>query len=228
MNRSIEFAPDAIRPPPSPDGGGRFVLVPNLDCIHRRSPANQGGVNEATGMQNDVPRGDRQAAEELLPLVYAELRSLAAHKLAHEAPGQTLQPTALVHEVWLRLASSTRQQWNSRNHFFGAAAEAMRRILIDNARRKDRVRHGRGLTRVEVADLDLATTADDETLLHVDDAMQKLAKEDPEKAELVKLRFFAGLSIRDAAEAMGLSEATAKRHWTYSRAWLYDELTREA
>ncbi len=173
-------------------------------------------------------RIENRAAEDLLPLVYAELRSLAARKLAHESPGQTLQPTALVHEAWLRLAGSTRQHWESRNHFFGAAAEAMRRILIDNARRKDRVRHGRGLTRVDLADLDLATTTDDETLLHMDDALNKLAAEDPEKAELVKLRFFAGLSIPDAAQAMGLSESTAKRHWAYCRAWLYDELTQRA
>jgi RNA polymerase sigma factor (TIGR02999 family) len=173
-------------------------------------------------------RFEISAAADLLPLVYAELRSLAARKLAHESPGQTLQPTALVHEAWLRLAGSTGQQWKSRNHFFAAAAEAMRRILIDNARRKDRVRHGKGLTRVDFADLDLAASADDETLLQVDEAMQKLAAEDPEKAELVKLRFFAGLSIPDAARAMGLSESTAKRHWDYCRAWLYDELTREA
>jgi len=193
------------------------------DCL---SPQASNIQSDVSGVASIPPRDDNRAAEDLLLLVYAELRSLAARKLAHEAPGQTLQPTALVHEAWLRLASSTRQQWNSRNHFFGAAAEAMRRILIDNARRKDRVRHGRGLTRVDVADLDLASTADDETLLRVDDAMQKLAKEDPEKAELVKLRFFAGLSVRDAAEAMGLSEATAKRYWTYCRAWFYDELTR--
>jgi RNA polymerase sigma factor (TIGR02999 family) len=171
-------------------------------------------------------RAENSAAEELLPLVYAELRSLAACRLAHESPGQTLQPTALVHEAWLRLSGSTSQRWTNRNHFFAAAAEAMRRILIDNARRKDRIRHGKGLTRVDFADLDLAASTDDETLLRVDDAMQKLAAEDPEKAELVKLRFFAGLSIPDAARAMGLSESTAKRLWTYCRAWLYDELTR--
>jgi RNA polymerase sigma factor (TIGR02999 family) len=173
-------------------------------------------------------RPESKAAEELLPLVYAELRLLAARKLAHEVPGQTLQPTALVHEVWLRLTGSTRQQWYNRNHFFAAAAEAMRRILIDNARRKARIRHGQGMTRVDLAGLDLATSADDQTLLLVDDALQKLAQEDPEKAELVKLRFFAGLSIPDAAQAMGLSESTAKRYWAYCRAWLYDELTRGA
>jgi len=183
----------------------------------------QGHVSEVTSIPG---RAEISAAADLLPLVYAELRSLAARKLAHESPGQTLQPTALVHEAWLRLAG-TSQRWTSRNHFFAAAAEAMRRILIDNARRKDRVRHGKGLTRIDLDDLDLAASADDETLLQVDEAMQKLAAEDPEKAELVKLRFFAGLSIPHAAEAMGLSESTAKRHWAYSRAWLYEELTRE-
>jgi RNA polymerase sigma factor (TIGR02999 family) len=164
-----------------------------------------------------LERGDIKAAEELLPLVYNELRLLAARKLAHEAPGQTLQPTALVHEAWLRLAGSTNQQWNSRNHFFAAAAEAMRRILIDNARRKDRARHGKGLTRVDIAELDLAATSDDDEILKVDDAIRKLAAEEPQKAELVKLRFFDGLSIPDAAKAMGLSESTAKRHCDYCR-----------
>ena len=184
----------------------------------------EGDMSEVTSSSGRV---ENSPAEELLPLVYAELRSLAARRLAHESPGQTLQPTALVPEAWPRLAGSTSQRWTSRNHFFAAAAEAMRRILIDNARRKDRIRHGKGLARVDFADLDLAASTDDETLLQVDDAMQKLAAEDPEKAELVKLRFFAGLSIPDAARAMGLSESTAKRHWVYCRAWLYDQLTRE-
>jgi RNA polymerase sigma factor (TIGR02999 family) len=160
-------------------------------------------------------------------LVYDELRRLAAQKMAHEAPGQTLQPTALVHEAWLRLAGGDRQHWNSRSHFLGAAAEAMRRILIDNARRKNRVRHGKGLTRVDLDGLDLAVTTSDEMLLRMDEALEKLAAEDKAKAELVKLRYFAGLSIPDAAQALGLSETTAKRQWAYTRAWLYDELTRD-
>jgi RNA polymerase sigma factor (TIGR02999 family) len=168
-----------------------------------------------------------RGAEELLPLVYEELRRLAASKLAQEAPGQTLQPTALVHEAWLRLSSSPGRNWNGRGHFYAAAAEAMRRILIDRARRKNRVRHGKLLTRVNFEQVDLAADADDDTLMAIDEALQKLAAEDPVKGELVKLRFFAGLSIPDAARALEMSESTAKRHWAYARAWLYDELNRQ-
>ena len=175
-----------------------------------------------------VDRGDSKASEELLPLVYEELRRLAARKMAHEAAGQTLQPTALVHEAWLRLVDSREQQWNSRGHFFAAAAEAMRRILIDNARRKNRLRHGQGLARVELDSVDLAVNADDDTLIRVDDALKKLAQEDSVKAELVKLRFFAGLSIAESGKALGLSESTAKRYWVYARAWLYEELKGDA
>jgi RNA polymerase sigma factor (TIGR02999 family) len=168
-----------------------------------------------------------KAASDLLPLVYDELRRLAANKLAHEAPGQTLQTTALVHEAWLSLAGNGDSQWQNRTHFLSAAAEAMRHILIDRARRKKRVRHGRGLQRVNLEHVDLATAADDETLLRVDEALTKFAAEDPVKAQLVKLRYFVGLSIPEAAAAMGLSESTAKRAWAYARAWLYDELKRE-
>jgi RNA polymerase sigma factor (TIGR02999 family) len=164
---------------------------------------------------------------ELLPLVYEELRKLAAHKLANEAPGQTLQPTALVHEAWLRLAKPDDAHWQNRTHFLSAAAEAMRHILIDNARRKQRLRHGGGLRRVNLEHVDLASATDDETLLRVDEVLTKFAAEDPVKAELVKLRYFAGLSIPEAAEAMGMSESTAKRAWAYARAWMYDELKRE-
>ena len=164
------------------------------------------------------------AASELLPLVYEELRKLAAHKLANEAPGQTLQTTALVHEAWLRLAGNGQAEWNDRKHFLATAAEAMRHILIDNVRRKHRVRHGGALTRVNLQDVDLASTAEDATLLRVDEALAKFAVEDPTKAELVKLRYFVGLSIPEAAEALGMSESTAKRAWAYARAWLYDEL----
>jgi RNA polymerase sigma factor (TIGR02999 family) len=166
-----------------------------------------------------------KAASELLPLVYDELRRLAAHKLANEAPGQTLQTTALVHEAWLRLAGKDADsQWQNRTHFLAAAAEAMRHILIDKARRKQRVRHGGGLTRLNLDQLDVATATDDETLLLVDEALTKFAAEDPVKADLVKLRYFVGLSIPEAAAAMGMSESTAKRAWAYARAWLYDEL----
>jgi RNA polymerase sigma factor (TIGR02999 family) len=166
----------------------------------------------------------RHGASELLPLVYEELRRLAAHKLANEAAGQTLQPTALVHEAWLRLASSDDARWQNRGHFLAAAAEAMRHILIDRARRKNRVRHGRGLHRVNLDQVDVAVTADDETLLQVDEALKKLAAEDPVKAQLVELRYFAGLTIPEAAGALGMSESTAKRAWAYARAWLYEEL----
>jgi RNA polymerase sigma factor (TIGR02999 family) len=188
--------------------------------------ANEGGVSEVTCILERAQQGDTKATGELLPLVYEELRRLAAHQMARETPGQTLQPTALVHEAWLRLAGSDRQQWTSRGHFLGAAAEAMRRILIDKARRKNRVRHGKGLARVDLDDLDLAVSTSDETLLRVDEALDKLASEDKTKADLVKMRFFVGLSIPDAAQVLGLSETTAKRYWAYTRAWLYDELTR--
>ena len=166
----------------------------------------------------------RHTAAELLPSIYEELRRLAAHKMAIEAPGQTLQPTALVHEAWLRLAGDDQAQWHNRTHLLAAAAEAMRHILIDKARRKHRLRHGQGLTRVNLDDVDLASTAADETLLRVDEALTKFAAEDPVKAELLKLRYFVGLSIPEAASALGMSESTAKRAWAYARAWLYEEL----
>jgi RNA polymerase sigma factor (TIGR02999 family) len=183
-------------------------------------------VSDVTRILDRVQQGEARAAEELLPLVYEELRRLAAHKMAHEPAGHTLQPTALVHEAWLRLVVSENQRWEHRGHFFSAAAEAMRRILIDNARRKNRIRHGRGLTRVDLDRVDLATDANAETLLRVDEALEKLAAEARPKAELVKLRYFAGLSIPEAGRALGLSESTAKRYWAYAHAWLYDELTR--
>ena len=182
------------------------------------------GLSELTHILARADQGDPKAAAELLPLVYEELRRLAAQKMAHEAAGQTLQPTALVHEAWLRLAGSDHQQWNTRGHFFAAAAEAMRRILIDKARRKNRLRHGRGLARVDLDRVDVAIQSDDDTLIRVDEALQKLAKEEPIKAELVKLRFFIGLSIVEAGNALSLSESTAKRYWAYARAWLYEEL----
>jgi RNA polymerase sigma factor (TIGR02999 family) len=181
-------------------------------------------MRDATRILDAIQHGDEKAAEELLPLVYDELRRLAAHKMAHEAAGQTLQPTALVHEAWLRLVGSHDQQWSGRGHFFAAAAEAMRRILIDNARRKNRLRRGQGLARVDLDRVDVAIHSDEDTLVRVDDALRKLANEDPVKAELVKLRFFIGLSIAEAGQALGLSESTAKRYWAYARAWLYEEL----
>jgi RNA polymerase sigma factor (TIGR02999 family) len=181
-------------------------------------------VRDITRILDGIQRSDPKAAEELLPLVYNELRKLAAMKMAQEKPGQTLQPTALVHEAWLRLAGSEHQQWNSRGHFFVAAAEAMRRILIDRARSKHRIKHGEGLERIPFEGLDLAAAQDDDVMLRVNDALEKFALEAPEKVELVKLRYFAGFTLVEAALALGLSETTAKRYWTYARAWLYDEL----
>jgi RNA polymerase sigma factor (TIGR02999 family) len=183
-------------------------------------------MSEVTHLLQAMERGDPRGAEELLPLVYEELRKLAACRMAHEPPGQTLQPTALVHEAWLRLAGKESLRWDSRAHFFGAAAEAMRRILIDNARRKQALRHGAGQPRLDIQDIELAAPAADDQLLDVDEALDKLAAAQPEKAELVKLRYFAGLSIEEAAEVLQISTATAKRWWAYARAWLFSEIKR--
>jgi RNA polymerase sigma factor (TIGR02999 family) len=182
--------------------------------------------NDVTQLLNAIDSGDPNAAEELLPLVYEELRKLAAARLANEAAGQTLQPTALVHEAWLRLARSDHQQWNGRGHFFSAAAESMRRILIDRARKRLRERHGAGLQRLDLDSVEIAVDTDDDTLLRLNDALEKLARESPAKAELIKLRFFAGLGLAEAAAAQSISLATAKRHWAYARSWLLCELKR--
>jgi len=167
----------------------------------------------------------------MLPLVYAELRQLAAAKMARELPGQTLQPTALVHEAWLRLtaggAVSPTDQWENRAHFFGAAAEAMRRILIDRARSKQAIRHGGGLDRLDLDEIEVPERAGDEVLLRVSDALAKLEMDDPRSAELVKLRFFSGLAVEEAALALGISERTARRCWRFARAWLRDALSRD-
>ena len=169
--------------------------------------------------------GDPAAAADLLPLVYDELRRLAAVRIGAEKPGQTLQPTALVHEAYVRLVgASGGPNWTDRGHFFGAAAEAMRRILVESARRKGRVRHGGRLTRHDVARLDVPAVAPDDDVLAVDDALTGLAAEAPDKAELVKLRYFAGLTLEQAAACQGVSLATAKRRWAVARAWLYDAL----
>ena len=185
-----------------------------------------GYVSEVTRILEAAGRGDPTAAEELLPLVYDELRRLAAVKMASEAPGQTLQPTALVHEAWLRLVGED-HPWENRRHFFSAAAEAMRRILIERARRRQRQKRGGGLQKVNVDGLDLAATVDDQTLLAVDEALEKLARVDPVGAELIRLRFFTGLSNAAAAELINLPERTAKRTWAYARAWLYEEIKRQ-
>ena len=182
-------------------------------------------MSEVTQILSAIEHGDAQAAGELLPLVYEELRRLAAHKMANEIPGQTLQPTALVHEAWLRLVGKDgHAQFKSRGHFFGAAAEAMRRILIENARRKQAQRHGGGQQRVDVQEIEIATEVKSDELLALNDALDKFAQLDPAKAELVKLRYFVGLTIEEAAEILGISQPTAKRHWTFARAWLYAEI----
>lgn len=182
-------------------------------------------MSEVSRILDSIQQGNAKAADELLPLVYDELRKIAALKMAKEPPGQTLQPTALVHEAWIRLTGNdASQRWNNRGHFFCAAAEAMRRILIDKARRKNRLRHGKGLIRVDFEKVDVAINSDDETLLRVDEALERFEQQDQVKAELVRLRFFLGLSLAEAGQALGLSESTAKRHWVYARAWLYDAL----
>jgi RNA polymerase sigma factor (TIGR02999 family) len=191
----------------------------------------EASVNEVTRILNAVEQGDPHAAEQLLPLVYDELRRLAAHRLANERPGHTLQPTALVHEAYLKLVGTgARQPWNGRVHFFAAAAEAMRRILIDHARRNNRIRRGGGINRVELDDLgDIEVVANldgTDELLALDAALTQLAAADPRKAELVRLRYFAGLTVEQAGELLGISRATADRHWAFARAWLYDAMTR--
>jgi RNA polymerase sigma factor (TIGR02999 family) len=185
-------------------------------------------MNDVTQILNALEQGDPQAAEQLLPLVYDELRRLAAHRLTAEAPGQTLQATALVHEAYLRLVGQgDEQRWDSRRHFFAAAAEAMRRILVENVRRKRSLKRGGDRAREDFDEVQLAAPEPVEDLLALDEALGKLAAKDPVKAELVKLRYFAGMTIEEAAAALGISNATAKRYWTYSRTWLYQEIAGE-
>ena len=182
-------------------------------------------MSNLTQLLNAMGAGDPKAAEEFLPLVYEELRGLATAKMANEKPGQTLQATALVHEAWLRLVGSQEPQaWNSRNHFFSAASEAMRRILVDRAREKARVRHGGNQERVDLEHVDLATEDSDETVLAMNEALENLARESPQKAEIVKLRYFAGMENGEIAEVLGVSLSTVERHWAYARSWLYREV----
>jgi RNA polymerase sigma factor (TIGR02999 family) len=178
-------------------------------------------MSEITSYLDQLAEGDEHAAERLLDLVYAELRLLAKAKLANEPPGHTLQPTALVHEAWLRLVGDERRDWKGRRYFFGACAEAMRRILIERARKKARLKHGGGRERVELEDLQVDEPLAALDLLALDEALAKLAEEDAVKAELVKLRFFAGLTLDQVAKTLGISPATADRHWAYARAFLY-------
>jgi RNA polymerase sigma factor (TIGR02999 family) len=181
-------------------------------------------MSEVALLATKAGRGDSKAAAELLNLVYGELRRLAAARLARESGGQTLQPTALIHEAWLRLGGDQQPTWENEAHFFGAAAEAMRRILIDRARRKNAARRGGGCTHVPIDDLELGAPWDDSRLLAIDEALARFAAVEPRKAEFVRLRFFAGLQLDETARVLGISEATAKRWWIYSRAWLYRKL----
>ena len=179
-------------------------------------------MSDITRILNAAEQGDPTAAEELLPLVYNELRRLAAHRMAGEAPGQRLQPTALVHEAWLRLAGSESQRWESRAHFFGAAAEAMRRILIDRARRRQVAKHGGGGKRIQLDQINTPDKASEDTLLSVNEALEALDREDAKAAELVKLRFFVGLSVEEAVTVLGVTDRTERRYWRFARAWLHD------
>lgn len=185
-------------------------------------------MSNSTVLRQQIEPNDAHAAGRLLPLVYNELRQLAARKMARENPGQTLQATALVHEAWLKLGGDQQVAWRNRTHFFAAAAEAMRRILIDNARRKSAARHGGKVKRVDFDfdSLELAVGMDDAQLLALNEALDALAAHDAVKAELVKLRFFTGLTLTEAAKILDLSEPTAKRYWAYARAWLFREITK--
>ena len=184
-------------------------------------------MSDVTQVLQAASAGDPRAAAELLPLVYDELRRLAAHRLAGEAHAHTLQPTALVHEAWLKIAGTDERTWHGRQHFFAAAAEAMRRILVDRARRRLAAKRGAGSEHVDADEADLPAPADDDQLLAVNEALTRFAAMDPRKAELVKLRYFAGLSFQEAAEALGIAVPTAKQWWAYSRAWLRVEMARE-
>jgi RNA polymerase sigma factor (TIGR02999 family) len=182
-------------------------------------------MSEVIQILEAASQGDPQAASQLLPIVYEELRGLAARQLAREQPGQTLDATALVHEAYCRLVGEhPRQPWNSRGHFFAAAAEAMRRILVENARRKQRIRHGGDRKRVPLDENELAALGEDDRLVALDEALERLAQEEEQVAQVVKLRYFAGLTIEQTAEGLGISVRTANRHWAYARAWLYQQL----
>jgi RNA polymerase sigma factor (TIGR02999 family) len=182
-------------------------------------------MSDVTRILIAMEQGGAKSTDELLPLVYDELRRLAAHKMAGEPAGHTLQPTALVHEAWLRLVDSSNQSWQNRAHFFGAAAEAMRRILIARARRKQTQRRGSGAEHLDANEIEIASPAPDEQLLALNEALDRFAALEPRQAELVKLRYFIGLKIEEAAEVLGISEATAKRWWAYGRAWLFNEMS---
>jgi RNA polymerase sigma factor (TIGR02999 family) len=178
-------------------------------------------MSEITQVLQAIGRGEGRASEELLPLVYEELRRLAAARMAQEQPGQTLQATAIVHEAWLRLVADGDRTWQNRAHFFAAAAEAMRRILIENARRKSTLKRGGGLARVDIEGLDLASAAPDDKILLINEALEKLQTEDPEKARIVVMKFFGGLTNQEVAEALGVTERTIERQWAFAKAWMF-------
>src|ERR1017187_656157 len=184
-------------------------------------------MSDITLMLETLSTGDSHASEQLLPLVYQELRRLATARVGQEAAGHTLQPTALVHEAWLRLVGGQKQSWANRAHFFGAAAEAMRRILIERARRKSRLKRGSGQALLDIADLDVATAMPDDKVLLVDEALEQLKLEDPEKAKIVMLKFFAGLTNEQAAEILDVNERTVRRQWEFAKAWLFDRIRGE-
>ncbi|UCD53354.1 MAG: sigma-70 family RNA polymerase sigma factor [Phycisphaerales bacterium] len=184
-------------------------------------------MSDVTQILNAIERGDRKASADLLPVVYEELRLLATQRLSGEPPGQTLQATALVHEAYIRLVGADARGWESRAHFFAAAAEAMRRVVIDRARRRLAGRRGGGWCRVALETIDAPAQADEDVLMRVHAALEALALDDARAAELVKLRFFAGLGVEEAALAMGVTDRTARRYWRFARAWLYDRLSRE-
>lgn len=181
-------------------------------------------MSDATVLLAAVEEGDPRAADQLLALVYEELRRLAAYKMTQEAPGQTLQPTALVHEAWLKLIGAGERKFENRAHFFAAAAEAMRRILIDRARRRQTQRHGGQYERVELQETGLAAPADDDQMLAVDEALEKLSREHSLQAQVVKLRYFGGMTNEEIAQALDLSVSTVKNYWTFARAWLFDAI----
>ena len=184
-------------------------------------------MSDVPHILNAIEQGDAKVENELLPLVYEELRRLAAQKMSQELPGQTLQATALVHEAYVRLVGQQVQDWNGRTHFFTAAAQAMRRILIDNARRKQRLKHGGGHQKIDLQDIQPAIKAPSDDLIALDEALTRLAQMDKVKADLVKLRYFAGLTLEQAAGLLGLPERTAKRYWAHARAWLYRQISED-
>lgn len=211
----------------TPRAGRALARAAGLGCIPSRGdgPRRPLAMDDVTHLLSAIDAGDPQAAEQLLPLVYEELRRLAARRLAREKPGQTLEATALVHEAYLRLVDRDRaQRWDGRGHFFAAAAEAMRRILVENARRKRSLKRGGDLVRHGLDEVELVIPGLGDDLLALDEALTRLAAQDPVKARLVELRHFAGLTLEEAARALGLATTTAHRHWTYARAWLHQAI----